>query len=136
MSRTARFGAVWLLGMGVLISGLVVYGFVSSRWACDESGHSFACDLSNIAVVVGAGVAALHVVAAASVWRGHLRGAVVGAVIAFLGLLACASLLEHEPWWLVLPIFTGYLATLLVLAYALITGWRDRSRHTTRPHPH
>ncbi len=131
MSRTARFGAVWLLGMGVLISGLVVYGFSTSRWACDESGRSFACDLSNIAVIIAAVVAALHLLTGASVWRGHLRGAVVGAVIALLGLLASISLLEHEPWWLMLPVAAGYLVTSLVLAYD-IAGWWDRRHQATR----
>jgi len=126
MSRSARFGAVWLLGMGVLISGLVVYGFVSSRWACGESGSGFACDLSNIAVVIGAGVAALHLVVGASIWRGQLRGVVFGAVIASLGSLACLLFLDNEPWWLVLPFAAGYLAAVLALAHTLITGLRNR----------
>jgi hypothetical protein len=126
MPRTARFGAIWILGMGVLISALLVYGFVSSRWACGESGSSFACDLSNIAVVIGAGVACLHLIVGASIWRGQLRGVAVGAVITSLGLLACLLLVDNEPWWLVLPFAAGYLATSLALALTLIAGLRKR----------
>lgn len=128
VTRSVRFGAAWLLGIGVLVLGLAVYGFMSSRWACgEESGNSFACDLSNIAVVIGAIVAAVHLATGAAIWRGRIWGAALGAVIGLLGALGCASLLSTEPWWLVLPASAGYLATSLVLAYA-ITGWWDPGR--------
>jgi hypothetical protein len=133
VTGSVRYGAAWLLGMGVLISGLLVYGFATSRWACEDGyGASFACDLADIAVVVAAAITALHLLAGASLWRGHALGAGLGAVIAVLGVLGCASLLPHEPWWLVLPACAGYLGTSLVLAYG-IAGWWARGRHPTRP---
>jgi len=122
--------------MGMFILGLVVYGLVSSRWACDTPGYpgyQFACDVAWIVGAVAAGVAALHVMAAVSIWRGHLRGALVGAVLSLLGLLACTGFLEDERWWVVPPVAAGYLGTLLVLAYALIQGRPRRDRHATQP---
>lgn len=133
MTRTARYGAAWLLGMGVLVSGFVVHGFVTSRWACDaETGYSFACDVSNVAVAIGAIPAALHLVAGVSLWRGQLRGVVAGVVIAPLGLLISLGLLSNEPWWPVLPAAVGYLGTSLVLAYAVM-DWRAHRRHAAQP---
>lgn len=133
LTRSFRFGAAWLLGMGLLISGLVVYGFVTSRSACDEeSGYGFACDLSNIAVVIGAIVASMHLVAGASVWRGRTRGLVLGALIALVGVLGSASLATTELWWLGLPACAGYLGTSLVLAYEIAVRW-GRARDPARP---
>ena len=133
LSRSVRFGATWLFGMGVLIAGVVVYGFATSRWACDEeSGYSFACDLANIAVAIAVAIVALHVVAGTGIWRGHVWGAAFGAVIALLGVVACVSMAADTRWWLMLPAAAGYLATSLVLARAIVRWW-DRGRHLARP---
>jgi hypothetical protein len=134
VTRWTRLAAVWLLGMGLLIAGIAVYGVVSSRWACDVppdlSGYRLACDLAWIFAAVAAVIAGLHVVTAVSVWRGHVRGAVAGAVLAALGLLGSTSFLEDERWWVVPPVAAGYLATSLVLGHAIVHR-RDRGRHPT-----
>lgn len=126
MSRTARIGAAWLFGMGIVILGVVVYGIASSRWACDTppeySGYQMACDLAWVFGAVGVVGAALHMVAARSIWRGRLRGALAGVVISLLGLYACTGFLEDERWWVVPPVAVGYTVTLLALVYMIIRG--------------
>jgi hypothetical protein len=140
MSGTARFGAVWIFGMGIFILGLAAYGIASSRWACDTPpeypSYQFVCDVAWVLGAVAAGVGALHVMAAASIWRSHLRGALAGVVLSLLGLLTCTGFLEDERWWVVPPIAAGYLGTLLVLAYALIQGRPKPDSHSTQPHRH
>ena len=137
MSRTARFGAVWLFGMGIFILGVVVYGIASSRWACDMppeySGYQLACDLAWVFGAVGAVGAALHIITARSIWRGHLRGALAGLVISLLGLYGSTTFLEDERWWVVPPVAVGYTATLLVLVYLLIEGRPRSDRDTAEP---
>jgi len=133
LSPPVLFGATWIAGMGLLIAGVVVYGFATSRWACDEeSGSSFACDLSNIAVAIGIVIVALHLVAGSGIWRGRVWGAAFGAVLALLGVVACVSMAADEPTWLMLPLAAGYLATTLVLARAIVRWW-DRGRHLAHP---
>lgn len=131
-----RLAAAWLLGIGVVIAGLAVYGVSSSRWACDQppeySGYQFVCDVAWALAAVAAVVAAVHATAAFSILRGHVRGAIAGLVLSLLGLLAISTLLQHEHWWAVPPVAAGYLATWLVLAHA-IAGWWERGRHLTRP---
>ena len=131
VTRWTRLAGVWLLAMGIFIVGLAAYGIASSRWACDQPGghvgYRFACD---VAWVLGAGavvVAALHVMAAVSIWRGHFRGAVAGIVLSLLGLVACSGFVQDERWWVALAVAAGYLATSLVLASAMM-GWWQRGR--------
>jgi hypothetical protein len=134
VTRWTRFAAVWLLGMGIFIAGVAVYGVASSRWACDVppdlSGYRLACDLAWVLAAVAAVIAGLHVLAARSIWRGRVRGAVAGIVLSVLGLLGSTGFLEDERWWLVPPVAAGYLATTLVLAYALARSW-GRSKSPT-----
>lgn len=82
VTRWTRLAAVWLLGMGLFIASVAVYGIVSSRGACDVPpylyGYRLACDLAWIFAAVAAVIAGLHVVTAVSVWRGRVRGAVAG----------------------------------------------------------
>jgi len=134
VTRGTRLAAIWLLGMGLFIVGVAVYGIASSRWACDVpedlSGYRLACDLAWVFGAVAAIIAGLHLVTALSIWRGHVRGAVAGVMLSILGLLGCTGFLEDERWWVVPPVAAGYLATSLVLAYAM-TRWWDRGRHPT-----
>jgi len=136
VTRWTRLAAVWLLGMGTFIVGVAAYGIASSRWACDQppeySGYQFACDAAWVLGAVAVVVAALHLMAAVSIWRGHVRGAVAGFVLSLLGLLGCSGLLEDERSWVVLPVAAGYVATFLVLAYG-IAGWWSGGRHATQP---
>jgi hypothetical protein len=129
-----RLAAVWLLGMGIFIAGVAVYGVASSRWACDVpedlSGYRLACDLAWVFAAVAAVVAGMHVLAARSIWRGHARGAVAGIALSLLGLLGSTGFLEDERWWVVPPVAAGYLATSMVLAYAIARSW-GRSKSTT-----
>ena len=128
-SDIARLGAVCLLGLGLLMAGVVAYAFVTSRSSCGPDGYRFACDLSNIAVVIGAGIAAVHLVAAAGLWRGQLWGALLGIAIAALGTLAWLAEADEEPLLLVVPAAAGYLGTLLVLLLAVVQRSNARFGH-------
>ena len=134
VTRSTSLAALWLLGMGLFIAGVAVYGIVSSRWACDVppdlSGYRLACDLAWVFAAFAAVIAGLHVVTAVSVWRGHVRGAVAGIMLSALGLLGSTGFLEDERWWVVPPVAAGYLATSLVLGYAMVHRG-DRGRHPT-----
>ena len=122
MSLSIRIGSAWLVGIGLLIACVSIYGFVSSRWACGESGYSFACDISNIAVFIGFGVAGLLFIVGAGVWRGRRWGLIAGIVIASLAMVACLVLMDTEPWLLWLPLTAANLAVALALAHALFSG--------------
>jgi hypothetical protein len=95
VTRWTRLSAVWLVGMGMLVVGLAVYAVASSRWACDRppeySGYRFTCDVAWVVAAVAVVIAALHAMAAVSVWRGHVRGAVAGVVLSLLGSLTSST---------------------------------------------
>lgn len=132
VTRWTRLAAVWLLCMSLFIAGVAVYGVASSRWACDVppdlSGYRLACDLAWVFAAIAGVIAGLHGLAARSIWRGHDRGAATGVVLSLLGLAGASGFLEDERWWLVPPVAVGYLATSLVLGYALARSWGG-SRH-------
>ena len=118
MSRAARFGAVWLMGVGVLLVGAFAWGFVERLMEGFEGGFD---PMDGIVVVVFSTVAAAHIAAGMGVWRGHRWGAMLGIVFAVIGLLACVLGLLEE-WFAVLPL-AGYAATLVVLVQAT-QAWR------------
>lgn len=118
MSRAARFGAVWLMGVGVLLVGAFAWGFVERLMEGFEGGFD---PMDGIVAVVFSTVAAAHIAAGVGVWRGHRRGTMLGIVFAVIGLLISALGLFEE-WFAVLPL-AGYAATLVVLVRAK-QAWR------------
>ena len=114
VTRWTRFGAVWLMGVGLLLVGAFAWGFVERFTEGFEGGLD---PMDGIVVAVFSIVAVAHIVAAVGIWRGQRRGALLGIVFAVIGLLFCVLGLVEE-WLAVLPL-AGYTATLVVLVQAI-----------------
>ena len=114
MTRWTRLGAVWLMGVGVLLVGLFALGFVLAFMEGFEAGYDA---MDAIVVVLFSTVAAAHIAAGVGVWRGHRWGALLGIVFAIIGLLFCVLGLLEE-WFMLVPV-ACYVATLVVLVQAI-----------------
>ena len=96
VTRWTRLGAIWLMGVGVLLVGVFALGFVLAFMDGFEAGYDA---MDAIVVVALSTVAAMHIAAGVGVWRGYGWGAPLGIVFAAIGLLFCV-LGALEEWFM------------------------------------
>lgn len=99
------------MAVGVLLVAAFAYGLVEHDF---EAGVD---PMDGLVVVIFSAVAAAHIAAGVSVWRGHRWGALLGIVFAVIGLLASVLGLLEE-WFALLPL-ACYAGTLVVLVREL-----------------